>query len=354
MQKELARRLLSATMDWSNSEIEKYLDTITNFAELKYDEYQQYSPGNRFLEHLCAWLSQFSEDDRKVAIEFVLNKLVFISSTEMHRLIGAVYPEIVLPTLQKQAEELCEKNSSLCKDTLVKLIQAKSLFLGLSDGARIDVFRRYARLEHDQVCLQYDFSKDRISELEQKLSEREKKVDVDNYIPRGIIPQGFMNVFLFDDFSGSGISYLRLENGETKGKIKKVLIGLDDSKCIVPNTKFYIVLYLATDKSIRYINNNLFKLYPDKQISARYIQGVHETKLSIEEEQLFSSHYKRIKAAVEDTHYRKGNMDCPFNGFDNCQLALVLHHNTPNNSFPIIWGGEKALFPRVSRHKDNN
>ena len=52
MQKELAQRLLAATLNWSPEDIERYSNLIDNFAELKYDEYQQYRPGSRFVEHL--------------------------------------------------------------------------------------------------------------------------------------------------------------------------------------------------------------------------------------------------------------------------------------------------------------
>ena len=57
---------------------------------------------------------------------------------------------------------------------------------------------------------------------------------------------------------------------------------------------------------------------------------------------------------IVDSHYKKGKYDNPYLGFDECSLPLVIYHNTPNNSFPIIWAGEKALFPRVTRHKDVN
>jgi hypothetical protein len=57
---------------------------------------------------------------------------------------------------------------------------------------------------------------------------------------------------------------------------------------------------------------------------------------------------------IVDNHFRKGKHDKPYLGFDECGLPLVLYHNTPNNSLPILWqeGDRKirGLFPRVSRH----
>jgi len=59
--------------------------------------------------------------------------------------------------------------------------------------------------------------------------------------------------------------------------------------------------------------------------------------------------------SIMDEHFRKGKHERPYLGFDECGLPLVLSHNTPNNSIPLLWyeeGGHfKGLFPRVSRHR---
>jgi hypothetical protein len=57
-----------------------------------------------------------------------------------------------------------------------------------------------------------------------------------------------------------------------------------------------------------------------------------------------------------DRAYNVGSMSNPFLGFDECALPVVLSHNTPNNSLPILWQDTdddkefKGLFPRISRH----
>ena len=51
--------------------------------------------------------------------------------------------------------------------------------------------------------------------------------------------------------------------------------------------------------------------------------------------------------------YRKGKHDEPYWGFNECGLLLVLSHNTPNNTMPVIWEDTskfRGLFPRISRH----
>ena len=58
----------------------------------------------------------------------------------------------------------------------------------------------------------------------------------------------------------------------------------------------------------------------------------------------------------DDTAYKVGSVNRPYLGFDECALPVVLSHNTPNNSLPILWQDTddekqfKGLFPRISRH----
>ncbi len=364
MQKVLAKKLLFAILGWDKEKIADFSELIGNFAELKYDEYQQYKPGSRFVEHLCAWLNQFDKGkERDLAFNFLINNLIFISSSEMHRLIETAYYDLILPLFSAQASSFLKVHQELRTNMneLISLIQTKSLFFALSDGARIDVLRRIALLEHDQVCISYELAETKFNEI---ISKMESRANSEKYTPEIVskLPEKVNHVFLLDDFSGSGISYLRLENGEWKGKIAKVLQRLQLESIISNNnnceTKVHIVLYLATQKAKDYINAEIRKFCKVNKlkiaVDIKCVQLINETVLSGEEEALFLKYYNSIKDEVEDSHYRKGNVERPHHGFDCCSLTLVIHHNTPNNTFPIIWAGEHALFPRVKRHKDVN
>ena len=358
MQKELAQRLLTATLDWSPEDIERYSNLIDNFAELKYDEYQQYRPGGRFVEHLCAWLNQFeARSEREVALNFLLKNLTFISTSEMHWLIETVYPEAIFPFFEFQAEELIRENPLLVssKELIIEIIKTKSLFFALSDGARIDIFRRIAGLEHDQICVDYAISSKKCKEMIEEMGTRVNKKDAEGKITE-ILPNKVEHIFLLDDFSASGVSYLRKEGKNWAGKISKAIKNLKTKKMIDANSnvKIHIILYLATEKAINRLLDNIRAFCGDNnyEIDIQCIQKVLPVELSPQEDALFEKHYLRNKDSIADSHYKKGDMTHPHHGFDGCGLALVIHHNTPNNSFPIIWAGDNALFPRVTRHKD--
>lgn len=357
MQQDLAQRLLSATLDWNAEQIEEYRETIEDLSDYKYNQYQQYKPSSRFIEHLSIWLNQFdSPDERKLALEFILKNLVFVSPAEMLHLIDTAYHEVIEPLINEQAVSLAPGNEELIKKADL-VIKRRSLFLALSDGARIDAFRRVSKLNHDQVCVNYDLSETKFSEILQKMKQDTEPMicDFENSIKHSF--QTPSNIFLIDDFSGSGISYLRFEEGQWKGKIIKVLDCLKNEKLLnlassaSNNPNIHIVLYLATNQAINSLNNNIKEYIKDKnlKISIHIVQTIEKVRLNADEEKWLKKYYNN---RIEDSHYKKGDVRKPYLGFDGCSLAFVLYHNTPNNSFPILWDGENALFPRITRHKD--
>ena len=60
-------------------------------------------------------------------------------------------------------------------------------------------------------------------------------------------------------------------------------------------------------------------------------------------------------SSIVDDHFKKAKNDYPHLGYGECGLPIVLVHNTPNNSLPVLWLPDDkkftGLFPRVTRHK---
>lgn len=358
MKRELAQKLLSATLDWDATEVEEYRELLFDFSEWKFDMYQQYRPGSRFIENLSIWLNQFdSIAEKNLAMHFLLDNLVFISPDTMQHLISMIFPDIISPILKKDVRNILKhedrEGDSQFAHLIYELLRRQSLFFGLSDGARVDMFRRTVpSLSNEQVCIHYEVSKDKIEEILKELHKDtdgiSKNVKLKCYNKHEI-----KKIFLLDDFSGSGISYLRFEQGKWKGKIFKALEMLDTNSIDYSNIPIYIILYLATEEAIRNIKNNIEKFCANQKLSLTFIpvQIIHPTRVSEAERNLLAKYYSN---EIEDSHYLKGKHDFPYLGFNEGSLQLVIYHNTPNNSFPILWSGKKALFPRVTRHKDVN
>ena len=66
MKDRLAEELLGKVMNWSPGEVASNLPPLQAIADYKYDEYQQFSPGMRFIESLALWLSQFATAEERI------------------------------------------------------------------------------------------------------------------------------------------------------------------------------------------------------------------------------------------------------------------------------------------------
>lgn len=365
LNQQLAEKILANVMEWDTQEVKDNIRSLEHFAELKYDQYQQYQVGSRFVENLTIWLNQFENvEERKAAFAFMKKRMVFISQGELYHLINSIYPDIMKPIFRRQTIDLYTDNNITDdgdKKRLMYIVRRQSLIFGLSDGARLDVFRRSSPLiSNEQVCISYEINDDRMKSIMEEIrKDTEKHTDL--YVYSGVSQDKIYNIFLLDDFSGSGISYLRQEidtQGKKvwKGKITKVITQLEKQLGAgkgLEDIDIHVILYLATEKARLHIEEQVKVFCNEKNVNIfiHVLQDIHKVEPDEKLESLMKKYYD---SSIEDSHFGKGKHDNPFLGFDECSLPLVIYHNTPNNSFPIIWAGEKALFPRVTRHKDMN
>lgn len=375
MKPNLAKRLLRDVVEplVGNDEAvaEEIFERLHFLAEYKYDNYEMYYPGRHFLEHLYIWLSQFEEADRKVALDFILDHLIYISRQEFELLSKILYWETIRNaqiTLASKLENIPRyKVSKIVASEGFKVIERSSLYIGMSDGARIDYLRRQHIRSNEQVLSSYhvDIGKcdDMIKKLAEDCGEGSK----------------FKLVFLIDDFCASGTTLIRINdkneltgtlkqledksfsidnNGETK---KNLLLGriLDDS------CEIYLCHLLSTVKAKNHIESHINKLSSDHlrklsvQPSAILDESVSITSASNRSskkvKKLCEKYYQR---RMEDEHTGKVLF-----GYQDCGLPVVLHHNTPNNSVYPLWNRRAMeestpsdcsftpLFIRYERHR---
>jgi hypothetical protein len=354
-------------MEWEPENVARERPALQAMASHKYDEYQQFAPGMRFIESLAVWLNRFVDlDQRRGALEFVKERLVFCSDAEMRHLVEVAYPDHIRPVLMRQvAEELdieSWKVSEILSTVEYQLLRRRSLYIGLSDGSRIDVFRRANNVElsHEQIVLIYDSlgDKERVDSVLSKLNE-----DVVRITDEGSAESRFSNLVLMDDFSGSGFSYIReSEDGGHTGKIAKLCETIFERKgqaarLVDPGDfRVILVLYVATSRARAYLAEKLRTILEPEGVSSEVIvvQLIEEDVVihpgqNTPLDALLDAYYNR---EFEDRHSAVGGKSVKY-GFADCGLPLVLSHNTPNNSLYILWvekEGFRGLFPRRSRH----
>ena len=356
MRDALAERLLASVMNWTPEDVARERPVLQALAALKYDEYQQFSPGMRFVESLALWLAQFElQEERRAAYEFVLSRLIFLSHAEMAHFTAVAYHDVIRPLFIEHAAASVKLSpfrvSKILASDTFKSLQGASLFFGLSDGARIDLFRRSNReLSHEQIFTSYELSEEKVKEIQEWLRKRGHN----QFAPA---------LVLLDDFSASGTSCLAVVDDRAEGKVSKFcerILSSEAWRSVVsfPQTRIILVHYVATENALRNIREgaDFLKKKLGAEIVVLCVQHIgDQLSLSASDEgEMIGVIDKYYDASIEDEHTKKGGSDLRF-GFARCGLPLVLHHNTPNNSIFLLWveGSDliRPLFPRVSRHR---
>lgn len=375
MSGNVALELIAEVMDWdeeNNSPSAAEFVWLRMMSAIKYDGYADFRAGVRFLESLAVWLRQFEQADRNAAYEFFKKKLIYVSPAELKGLIEIFVPETVTPRLRRDvAQDLRIKPYDVWRtpDSARAFRDAlrSTLFVGMSDGSRMDMLRRVnsGTLSPEQI----------VAAL---VIDDEKWIDLGEKLTEAIPGRKFGTVYLIDDFTGSGTTFARRIKGKWKGKLKKfhdrVLAAKDKLKDDFPladNYTVHVHHYISSDQAREALQQGRLSVlneWKDRTFGdIRITEGLvlpQEAKLAPEKDpdiwSLCDRYYdpgidKRLEKHLEES----GISTAKF-GYAACALPLVLDHNTPNNSVPLLWaepegpaeGGHpmKALFRRRDRH----
>lgn len=372
----MALSLIAEIMNWaddSQSEATREYAWLRLMSTVKYDSYSDFRAGIRFVESLATWLKQFEPEDREVAFRFVRERLVYISVAEMQCLIEAFVPEILTPNLRRivgqdlgiPAYDVWATKKGA--ETFRKRLR-KTLFVGMSDGSRIDVLRRAnsGRLSQEQVVPMLNVDFDKWRDLAEKLES-----------DRGMQPgEKFDSVYLIDDFTASGTTFIRNVKGKWKGKLKKfndIIVNakneLKDQFPIVDNFNLHIHHYISSAQAKINLHDRLKaaeaweqRKYGDWAISEGLLlptdlpvsSDADGAMINLCEKYYDNELFERLREHCEENGQTTMAL-----GYADCALPIVLEHNTPNNSIPLLWadtdgkGGAhpmRSLFHRRDRH----
>jgi hypothetical protein len=378
MNQDLALKVLGQIMNWSDDRARREYQWLRLMARLKYDGYRDFQAGMRFVESLATWLQQFKPEERETAYAFLRETLVYIGPGEMLRLVEQFYPRTVRDRLIRTvaAERgippyrvLANSEAREAADRL----RRETLFMGLSDGARIDTIRHAnaGLLSNEQFVqgTQVDTEKwkDLLDNLRSDLRDPKAR---------------FRLVYLVDDFAGTGTSFLRYDEASAKWKGKLLrfadsvagaLQDLEGDALFEDGWEICIHHYVASSAAATGIQDRLAKVA--EVLDERWARAMHATfgmvlppNLPIIAEperhdaflQLTQTYYDPI---IQTKHTDIGGATHLGLGYAACALPLVLDHNTPNNSVALLWaetsGGDRGgitappmrpLFRRRQRH----
>ena len=378
MNQDLALRVLGQIMSWTDDRARREFGWLKLMARLKYDGYRDFQAGMRFAESLATWLQQFKIHERETAYAFVRHTLVYIGPSEMERLVEQFYPGTVVGRLVRTVATECNiplHRVLVDEDARVatERLRRQTLFMGLSDGARIDTVRHANSgfLTNEQIVqgTQIDTEKwkDLLDNLREDLCDSSAQ---------------FRLVYLVDDFTATGTSFLRFDQENTKWKGKLLRFrdsveianrDIDGDRLFADGWELCAHHYVASAKAVEAITQRLccsvsafpedwarethasfgMILPPDLPIDP--VSGRHDDLL-----ELTHTYYD---PAIQTKHTAIGGVRHLGLGYGGCALPVVLEHNTPNNAIALLWaetdGGDangartpamRPLFRRRQRH----
>jgi hypothetical protein len=365
-----AKNLVAQLMQWTDERATGEFAWLELMVDYKFDRYQQYGPGHRFYVHLLRWLSQFDASDRECAWLFLREQLVFVSQDEMHHLVSLTGPQIERAMRSAIAKRLGIPVYRVSEDEPQRLLgemRCRTLYVGVSDGARIDVFRRYNEglISNEQVVPMIEISPSKKTQLKEKLQKRLDGI-------KSSAPATFEWVCLIDDFTASGFTSIRSDKamGVWDGKVQRFMeegaASGGDSTLLSADAHILVHHYLASHAASRYVTDALTQFAP-RHPQMRFIPSFTHV---LPEDVVITAASQPLTAALLQKKYDPSietNHTGPqiALGYREGGLPVVLDHNTPNNSVATLWAISdpskptyiKAnhmcpLFPRRARHSD--
>ena len=337
---------------------------------VKYDGYTDYRAGIRFIESLASWLNQFPQEHREAAYGFVKNRLIYVSPAEIQQIIEAFYAEEVSPRLREAVAKRHDISSYevwCTKETAIEyeIQKRKTLFIGMSDGSRIDILRRInsGTLTTEQVLPMMNVDDEKWRDLQKNLDEDKIFRDGDE--------RKFDRVYLIDDFTASGTTFIRSVDGEWKGKLKKFNEIVRQARChmkseefpLAENFSLHIHHYITSSQAAKALDQRLKEA--DEQWEERaYSEATLSHGLVLPESvvlrepgdaeilHLCDTHYDHWIFKDYEKHCRQAGQEDMKRGYADCALPIVLDHNTPNNSVPLIWADTDDDVRELARDTD--
>lgn len=382
MNQDLALNVLGRIMKWPDDRARDEFQWLRLMARLKYDGYHDFHAGMRFVESLVTWLQQFeSAQERETAYAFVRRTLVYVGPSEMQRLVEQFYPRTVRDRLVSIVAAECGiQRYQVLADPAARAkeerLRRQTLFMGLSDGARIDTIRR----AYSGVLSNEQF-------VSSTQVDTEKWKDLLDNLRHDLRDPGarFRLVYLIDDFTGTGTSLLRFdrEKKKWKGKLIRFLDSVANASKQLRNGELFpddwvlgVHHYVASSAAVDAIRKRLSEATNSLETLETVRNRVPHSSFGVvfprdlpidatpgRNDEFIGLTQTYYDPTIRTKHTDVGGVEHLGLGYGGCALPLVLEHNTPNNAVALLWaeteGGTRGdidapamrpLFRRRQRH----
>jgi hypothetical protein len=285
------------------------------------------------------WLDNFMEDEKSDAL-YLLTQFIYFSEFSVEKLLESLYRDLFKYNL---ISEIRKRNNDTLDACLInnefKRMRAKSRFVSLGNPSESSSALMYLMRTVNKLPKGLFVSESDILNIEEDI---ENFIYIDDLCGSGSQAISYSEKFLNkikEKFPDAKIWYLMLiSTRHGKARIIKEsdfnyvdsIFELDDSyKCFSENSR----IFSNADETVDRVNI--------KQFSGTYGK------------KLMSSIIKDIDPQISPENLDYAAESCK-HGYGNGQLLLGFHHNTPDNSLPIIWYNEnhenwKPIFKRHNK-----
>lgn len=277
---------------------------------------------NGDLFHL--WLENFKEDERIYAM-FLLSKFLYFGNETIRELMKRVYEDLYRrPIIFDIREANHYTTNSKFIDSEYQKILDRTRFLSIGNPSESSAHLLYYFRQENGL------HRDLFINAHQLYTHT---TEGDNIIANTVVDD-IDRIVVLDDFCGSG--------SQAKEFDREFVVNIRKKE---PRIKIIYYSLFAIEKGLNDIKN----LHYDFADSVFILDSTY--KCFSGKSRFFSPKEKDIKSnchTICNKYGRKLNFHNPL-GYNNCQMIIGFHHNTPNNTLPIFWSEKKGWTPIFKR-----
>ena len=297
---------------------------ITVLSERAWEGKNQWPKVEKWLENFDG-RSGLDEKTEKLHALFLLSQFLYIGSTEIRVLLRAIYDELFyVPLVQELRRSLGNSRDQALLDEEVRKALQKTRFLGVGNPSESGVhllyyFRQENRLTKDLFL--------------DSAAVFKSQMEPDGSVKRSLADPTVERYVFVDDVCGSGETAIEYS--------KNFLIELQQ---LNPKAKLYYLCMFALEDGLNDVRSR--SKFGDNSHAIFELDRTYKS---------LSENSRIVKAAPANINpdslrdialsYGKRIWKNHPGGFDGNQLLLGFHHNTPDNTLPIIWFEGSSGFP---------
>jgi len=342
----------------------RLFDYIMTLSKYKFSTYIQFNPPIRFQTILENWINNFTLEERDKLIAFKLaSRILFITERELEYLQNYVYK-----LFTSQYKILIDKSLG------------EFLFISLEEDVKVADFFRINKVPGRKDIV--NGSRSFLNSIDELLKEIKKIEKIDRLISKMLALKDYKVdktsnktivieevISIMQDYKTQIAADLGKRKEALKGKKYLVLLTNfsgsgatveNDIKRILTNYSFeavFLFSYVISHKSLlklselSEIHSNKLKIIPGLILPAE-VQCFGNNSILFSEDdkqevkKLCDNYFDKLKGHADVEKWGKKIKY----GYNKTRLTLVLPHNCPNSTIPVVWAENKdwkALFPRI-------